>query len=107
MMTLLLPLAAFAAIAVVGGAIYAVAIQSPSLRPATVYPFAPGSTDPSADTMAGQACIETVFNDNGWNALTLHRLNEVEDLLDSLEAHSIVEREVKTLDGNTFCVRWR
>ena len=105
MISFLIPLAALAAF--LGAVAFAVAIQAPSLRPATVFPFAPGSTDPSADTLSNQACIETVFADTGWHALTLNRLSEVEDLLDSLEAHSVQEREVKTLGGNSFSVRWR
>ena len=105
MISFLLPLAVLAA--VIGSAAFAVAIQAPSLRPATVFPFAPGNADPSADTLSNQACIETVFADTGWHALTLNRLSEVEDLLDSLEAHSVQEREVKTLGGNSFSVRWR
>lgn len=71
----------------------------------TVYPFAPTTPDPVADTVAGVA--DTVFADDGWQVATLHDLSEVEDLLDSLEARHVSQREVRTLSNNTFRVRWR
>lgn len=71
----------------------------------TVYPFAPVTPDPVADTVA--AAAETVFADDGWQVATLHSLSEVEDLLDSLEARHVAQREVRTLANNTFRVRWR
>ena len=75
-----------------------------SKKPGTVYPFAP--TKPSAaDTVA--ACADTVFADEGWSVVTLNRLSDVEDLLDSLEAHHVAEREVRVMGNNSFRVRWK
>lgn len=71
----------------------------------TVYPFAPSTPDPVADTVA--AAADTVFADDGWQVATLTSLSEVEDLLDSLEARHFAQREVRTLGNNCFRVRWR
>jgi hypothetical protein len=91
--------------AVLCGIAYVMAAR-PALRPAAVGPFAPTPADPSADTLSGQA-RETVFADHGWQSVTLNNLREVEDLLDSLEAHRVAEREVHALGNAAFCVRWR
>jgi hypothetical protein len=48
-----------------------------------------------------------VFADTGWQTTTLHKLCEVEDLLDYLEANRFHTREVHTLGNNVFCVRWK
>ena len=94
--------------AVLCGIAYAMVVRpAVALRPVTVGPFAPGNTDPSADTLTGQAQVSTVFAANDWQTVTLNRLNEVEDLLDCLEAHHVSEREVHTLGNAAFCVRWR
>ena len=75
-----------------------------SKKPGTVYPFAP--TKPSAaDTVAVSA--DTVFADEGWSVVTLNRLSDVEDLLDSLEAHHVAEREVRVMGNSNFRVRWK
>jgi hypothetical protein len=42
-----------------------------------------------------------------WHVATLASLNQVEDLLDCLEARGVAEREVVTLEDNLFAVRWR
>ena len=42
-----------------------------------------------------------------WQIATASSLGEVEDILDSLEAHGVTEREVVTLQNNMFAVRWR
>ena len=73
-------------------------------KPGTVYPFAP-SKPSSADTIAADA--DTVFADNGWSVVVLNRLSDVEDLLDSLEAHQVCEREVRVVGNNNFRVRWK
>lgn len=73
-------------------------------KPGTVYPFAP-VTPSSADTIA--AGVDTVFADDGWSVVTLDRLSDVEDLLDSLEAHQVCEREVRVIGNNSFRVRWK
>jgi hypothetical protein len=89
------------------GVLYMFAVRTaPKLQPATVYPFAPGSSDPSADTLCGQAA-PTVLVDDGWTVATLNRLCDVEDLLDSLEAHGITEREMETVGNAQFLVRWK
>ena len=73
-------------------------------KPGTVYPFAPVKPS-TADTLAADA--ETVFADDGWSVVTLSRLSEVEDLLDSLEAHQVGEREVRVMGNSSFRVRWK
>jgi hypothetical protein len=73
-------------------------------KPGTVYPFAPVKPS-AADTLAADA--ETVFADDGWSVVTLNRLSDVEDLLDSLEAHQVVEREVRVMGNSSFRVRWK
>jgi hypothetical protein len=42
-----------------------------------------------------------------WHVATLASLNQVEDLLDRLEAGGVTEREVVALEDNLFAVRWR
>jgi hypothetical protein len=87
--------------------LYALVVRPvPVLQPIPAGPFAPGSGDPVADTLNGQAEVQTVLA-NEWNAVTLNKLHEVEDLLDFLEAHQVSEREVHTLGNAVFCVRWR
>ncbi len=82
-------------------------------EPATVQPYAPGGVDPSADTLAGSSdLVRTVLNPltsptADWQVATLANLCEVEDLLDSLEAHGVRDREVSTLAADCFAVRWR
>lgn len=78
-----------------------VALRKPA---GTVYPFAP-TTPTAADTLT--AAGDTVLADDGWQSVTLARLSDVEDLLDSLEAHHVRHREVRCLGNNAFCVRWR
>ena len=73
-------------------------------KPGTVYPFAPVKPS-AADTLAADA--DTVFADDGWSVVTLSRLSEVEDLLDSLEAHQVGEREVRVMGNSSFRVRWK
>ena len=73
-------------------------------KPGTVYPVAPVKPS-AADTLAADA--ETVFVDNGWSVVTLSRLCDVEDLLDSLEAHQVCEREVRVMGNSNFRVRWK
>ena len=106
MTTLLLMSAAMTSVLVLCGAVYAVMTQ-PALHPLPAGPFAPGTADPSADTNAGQAQVNTVFADTGWQTATLHQLCDVEDLLDYLEANQFHTREVHTLGNNVFCVRWK
>jgi hypothetical protein len=90
------------------GILYMLAVRTaPQLRPATVFPFAPGSANPADDTLDAQAHTPTVLADDGWKVATLHRLCDVEDLLDSLEAHGIAEREVQTMGNAEFRVRWK
>lgn len=64
------------------------------------------TVDPGSDTMVNQAGIETVFIDHGWKNATLTRLCDVEDLLDSLEACGVKEREVE-MGQDSYAVRWR
>ena len=64
-------------------------------------------SDP-ADTLPLTASVDvTPAPTVAWQVATLADLGQVEDLLDSLEAHGITEREVVTLQNNLFAVRWR
>jgi hypothetical protein len=64
-------------------------------------------SDP-ADTLPLSASVEvTPAPVVGWQIATLADLSKVEDLLDSLEAHGVAEREVVALQNNLFAVRWR
>jgi hypothetical protein len=79
------------------------------LRPATVNPFSPSVGDPSADTLSSaDAMAQTVFAPaHDWQVATLDSLHDVEDLLDSLEAHGVETREVLALTDRCFAVRWK
>ena len=79
------------------------------LHPATVNPFTPGVADPSSDTIQNdQAMVQTVLAPaHDWQVATFVSLSEVEDLLDSLEAHGIERREVIALTDRCFAVRWK
>lgn len=106
MLSLLLLLTVTAVAVAACGVLYAVAAR-PLFQPAVAGPFAPGSADPSADTLTGQAHTNTVFADSDWQSATLDRLCDVEDLLDYLEANRVTDREFHALGDNTFCVRWK
>jgi hypothetical protein len=81
-------------------------MPNPKLQPAE-FPFQPSTNDPSADTMVGQAQIETVFNETCWQSVTVDSLSHAEEILDCLEAGKIQTREVITQGNASFCVRWR
>ena len=71
----------------------------------SVSPFAPAETS-AADTLVADA--DTVFTDaDGWSVITLNHLCDVEDLLDSLEAHRVSQREVRVVGNGSFRVRWK
>jgi hypothetical protein len=101
-MTALVFLAALALVGVASG-VTAVALK---LHAGTVYPFAP-SPHTSADTLSAQAGVDTVFAADGWKCVTLSRLRDVEDLLDSLEMHQVSTREVAAIGNSEFRVRWK
>ncbi len=96
------------AVVAASAAVVATAMPNPKLQP-TEFPFQPSTNDPSADTLVGQASIETVFNEhnNGWQSVTVESLSHVEEILDCLEASKVVTREVVTQGNASFCVRWR
>jgi hypothetical protein len=112
MTSILLPtgLVVFGALACVLSA-YAMATRADLLDPNTVDPFkGHDDHDPSADTLSGLgADVATTppATTGGWQVSVLSSLHQVEDLLDSLESHGVAEREVVTLGGNCFAVRWR
>lgn len=110
-MSILLPMLLVSVVAIVSmAALYAVATRN-VLQPATVEPFAiPAGHDPSADTLptTGSALLKTAQPATGeWKVTTIHNLTQVEDFLDSLEAHGVTEREILTLGDSTFAIRWR
>jgi hypothetical protein len=92
-------------------AAYAMATRTELLEPSTVDPFKGNDEhDPSADTLTGLGAeVPTTppTATGGWQVAVLANLSQVEDLLDSLESHGVAEREVVTLGGNCFAVRWR
>lgn len=69
----------------------------------------PDVANDTAETLAGSTGMMTVLNPppTDWQMATLHSLAEVEDLLDSLEAHGIASREVTAVNNTTFTVRWK
>lgn len=68
------------------------------------------AVDSGADTMPVNCALsKTTFPANApeWKVKTLANLWQVEDLLDSLEAHGVEHREVLAIGNNVFAVRWR
>lgn len=110
-MSLLLVPAVLVTVAATVSLIFVFAVRVGVLQPGTVEPFGvPGTTDPSADTIAGHSeLVQTVMEPKKaeWYITTLRNLSQVEDLLDSLENHGIAEREVTALSNDCFAVRWR
>ncbi len=105
MFTLLLPTVVLTAAAVMSlVAVYTV-------RVGVFAPVAEPAFDlAGADTLIGAgAMVQTVISPqkSEWHTATLHSLTEVEDLLDSLEAHGIATREVTAVNSGTFAVRWK
>ena len=72
-----------------------------------VDPFLPGVADPSGDTLHDESNVKTVFVESAWQTTTVTGLDRATDLLDSLEAHGVRERELVTLGDESFLVRWR
>jgi hypothetical protein len=65
-------------------------------------------TDPASDTLRVEASVETPSPaTTDWHVATFADLRQVEDMLDWLESRGIAEREVHSLAGNAFAVRWR
>lgn len=80
----------------------------PALQPGTLNPFGPHQVNPSSDTLQNESLTRTVMSDEKeWQLVTMHRLSDVEDFLDMLEAHKVRERQVHTLNNTSFAVRWR
>jgi len=102
MTAILLSLAVVSLVAVAGLAASAVAGHQQR-----VDPFLPGVTDPSADTLHGEAAVQTVFLEPRWQSTVVSSLGRATDILDSLEAHGVRDREVVTLADERFLVRWR
>ena len=91
------------------GTLNAVA-DRPGVQTGTIDPFhIPKGSDPSSDTLPGVGSeLKTVFAPTtNWQSVTISSLSRVRDLLDSLEAHGVNEREVVTLSDESFLVRWR
>ncbi len=110
MLSILLPTAVLTAAAVMSlFAVFAskVGVFAPVAEPQLV----PGASDPSTDTLAGSSeMVKTVLippRKPEWQTATLHSMADVEDLLDSLEAHGVASREVSVVNNNTFAVRWK
>jgi hypothetical protein len=95
-----------AAIAAVSVAVTRSAVAEPVLAS----PFGHvGGPDAAADTLAGgtHCHVFPPAQPGEWQILTCDTLREVEDTLDSLEGHGILEREVVCLSNACFAVRWK
>lgn len=86
------------------GVVAVAGVVAMSQKAGTVYPFAPVQPT-AADTLS--AGVDTVFADEGWSVITLTSLSDVEDLLDSLEARNVAQREVRVMGNSSFRVRWK
>lgn len=110
MMSILLPtILAIGALAASSAIVFAVALRASDVQLIPTTFDLPGTSDPSEDTLAGHSDVVQTTKPTGteWKMATLNNLAQVEDLLDSLEAAGIAEREVHTLGNNLFAVRWR
>lgn len=87
------------------GVVAVAGVVAMSQKAGTVYPFAPVAPPTAADTIAAE--VDTVFTDDGWTVITLTSLSEVEDLLDSLEAQKVAQREMRVMGNSSFRVRWK
>lgn len=65
-----------------------------------------GLADAGAETLVGNHGAGDLPRQN-WQMTTVSALCEAEDILDSLEAHGIAERELVVLGNSCFAVRWR
>lgn len=86
-----------------------VATRSSLLEPAVASPYGGLRADPSNDTLCG-AVNMTVYPPalpGEWQTLQLSSLHEVEQTLDSLENHGVLNREVVTMGNDCFAVRWK
>jgi hypothetical protein len=86
------------------GVVAVAGVVAMSQKAGTVYPFAPVQPT-AADTLTDE--VKTVFCDEGWSVATLTSLCDVEDLLDSLEAQQVAQREVQVMGNSSFRVRWK
>ena len=68
-----------------------------------------GSAYPSEDTLeGGMTCRVFQPSKTGeWQLKTCDTLREVENTLDSLENHGILEREVVVMSNSCFALRWK
>ena len=107
MTAILLSLALLSLVSVAGMAALSATVGRPGTRDGRVDPFLPGVADPSADTLHGEADVPTVFVEAAWQSATVTSLSRATDLLDSLEAHGVCERELVTTGDENFVVRWR
>ena len=95
----------FTGAAVALGFLYAVALRgaSPSLAGEQT---AIGLGDPASDTLTSGNQPHAA-NRTDWQMTTVNDLTAAEDLLDCLENHGAVERELVVLGNSCFAVRWR
>ena len=109
MLSLLLPTAVLSAAAVMS-LVAVFAVKAGVFAPVAEPQLVPGTSDPSTETLAGSCeMVKTAFlpRQSEWQTATLHSMADVEDLLDSLEAHGVSSREVSVVNNNTFAVRWK
>ena len=104
MTAIVISLALLSLVAVAGLAASSAVYGRPDSR---VNPFLPDVANPSHDTLHDEATVQTVFVEAAWQSATLSGLDLATDLLDSLEAHGVRERELVTLADESFLVRWR
>src|SRR6476659_6038569 len=94
MTAIVISLALLSLIAVAGLAASSAVYGQPDSR---VNPFSPGVAEPSHDTLHDEATVQTVFVEAAWRSATVTSLDRATDLLDSLAAHGVRERELVTL----------
>jgi opacity protein-like surface antigen len=84
-------------------------IEPAVATPGVAIPFETKKFNASSDTMQGQYNVN-VFpqpQPGEWQVMQLESLREVEQTLDSLECHGVLNREVVTMSNNCFAVRWK
>lgn len=84
--------------------------RSTVCEPAFASPFTHvGVRDQSADTMEGGTALSVypASQPGEWQVLTCDTLRDVENTLDSLENHGVMEREVVAMANACFAVRWK
>ena len=111
MTALLLPamMVAFVAVFMLIAAV-AVAVRQDVLQPVTVDPFygtEQGTSSSDTAAMSSEMVQTVLVPKSEWQSGNFRSLSQVEDMLDTLEAHGFASREVVMLTDDCFTVRWK